>query len=1184
MTGAPNGAGAGFGVGEINLSRMLLADKSTSIQRILSMKTHAKNPMEKAQPKKTFLSASKRPSFLGASIATLLASLVLGSSSTLFAASATWSATPTDANWVTVSTETNWSTGAGAYPGSTSGVTNTDVATFNSASTQNSITINSPTLNIGSITFSSGAGAYTIGSTSGNSLLLTSGGTIQTTGTSNLEQVSAPLVIEGASGAYTISSNSSLSTSVLIINGGITGGAAGATVLTLAGANTGYLTGVVANGSATTLGLTETGGGTWVLSAANTYTGATNVNTGTLIVNGSIAAGSTVNVGSAGTLAGIGTINGNVTLTGAGIINFSTGGSIGGALTVTGGNWNGAGTVTGGVTASGAANTFTIGTGANLTATAGLNLAGGKLAGAGTLTGSLNDTSAQASVFGGVIADGASPSTVTVNNSATTLTLNGASTYTGATTITAGTLSLGSSGSIAAGSAVGVGTTGTLNFASGGAVGGNVTLTGGATVTGSGGTIGGTLGVTGGNWNATSGTVTGLVTASGAANTFTIGNGANLTATAGVNLTGGQIAGTGTLTGNLNDTSAQASTFAGVIAGAGNTLTVNNAATTLTLSGANTYTGGTLVNAGSLILNGSIASAQTTVNPGASFIGNGSVGGNLTNNGILAPLDLNPSDYSAGGGATTIQSLQAALAAGGNSITGVTLTSNLALSIKGNYTQGATGTLVMLYAGTASNEHTSLTIQGQANLGGTLRLIQVNGGSLSAGQEATIITATGGVKGVFSNVANAPLINATVVYEPNSVILESTQPSPQSTASTTNALVNAVSSNPTLVSVASGIASASSDPRAAALFAVLDAATPGQLGKDIQLISPDSLSATGSVGSASSGVHVQNLVLRMQAIQSGATGFSAMGLRLSDNSTGETADGYAGPTGPDDKGGKEVTPPPANNRWGSFITGAGEFDRVGDTQSAPGFNLDSGGITLGVDYRFTDHFVAGLFAGYTYTGINIAQGGRIDVDAGKIGLYATYFDGGFYVNSAVQGGYDTYETDRTGLGGIAHSSPVGGDVNVLFAPGYNWTVGGLTFGPTSRFQYSYESTNGFTETGSLAPLTVASQHFESIVSAIGMKASYDWKIGTTIIRPELRLEWEHEYGDVASSVAAQLSSGAGNTFTVTGPEIGRDSMHLGAGFSVVFTDRLSTYLYYDGEFFRTNYESSVITGGFRFTF
>jgi outer membrane autotransporter protein len=160
----------------------------------------------------------------------------------------------------------------------------------------------------------------------------------------------------------------------------------------------------------------------------------------------------------------------------------------------------------------------------------------------------------------------------------------------------------------------------------------------------------------------------------------------------------------------------------------------------------------------------------------------------------------------------------------------------------------------------------------------------------------------------------------------------------------------------------------------------------------------------------------------------------------------------------------------------------------------------------------------------------------------------------------------------------------GGDLNVLFSPGYNWTLGGLTVGPTSKFQYACQSTNGFTETGSLAPLSVDSLHSTSLISGFGMKASYDWKIGGITVRPELRLEWEHEYGDVSTSVTSQLASGAGDPFTVRGPEIGRDSLHLGAGGAVIFNDRVSAYVYYDGEFFRTNYDSSTLTAGLRVTF
>ena len=185
----------------------------------------------------------------------------------------------------------------------------------------------------------------------------------------------------------------------------------------------------------------QSGSGTTILSGTNTYTGATNVITGTLDVasSGSLAAGSTVNVATGGTLGGTGIIHGKATLTGNGAIDFAAGGTIAGTLAVTGGNWDGVGTVTGLVTSS--SGTFTIGTGENLTATAGLALTGGTLAGTGTLTGSLTDTSSSNQTFGGVITG--ATSTLTMNKASTTLTLTGANTYGGATIVTAGTLQIG---------------------------------------------------------------------------------------------------------------------------------------------------------------------------------------------------------------------------------------------------------------------------------------------------------------------------------------------------------------------------------------------------------------------------------------------------------------------------------------------------------------------------------------------------------------------------------------------------------------------------------------------------------------------------------------------------------------------------------------------------------------------
>jgi outer membrane autotransporter protein len=177
-----------------------------------------------------------------------------------------------------------------------------------------------------------------------------------------------------------------------------------------------------------------------------------------------------------------------------------------------------------------------------------------------------------------------------------------------------------------------------------------------------------------------------------------------------------------------------------------------------------------------------------------------------------------------------------------------------------------------------------------------------------------------------------------------------------------------------------------------------------------------------------------------------------------------------------------------------------------------------------------------------------------------------------------------YETHRTALLGTANGSTDSGTVNVLVAGGYDWTTGALTIGPIASFQYTYVGLNGFTETGSLAPLRFGDQSVDSIRTALGVKVSYDWKIGSMLIRPEIRASWQHEYGDSTYSIVAGFANGAGNNFTVDGPTIGRDSLLIGAGVAVLWNDRISTYVYYDGELARTNYDSQSVSAGVRITF
>jgi len=439
-------------------------------------------------------------------------------------------------------------------------------------------------------------------------------GTLTYTGSGASTNRGVTLASTGTGGG-TINSSG---TGPLVLTAALTNtGASGSKTLTLGGSNTGAneFQGLISNGVAGgSLALVKSGAGTWHVTGMNTFTGDVTVTQGSLVVNSLAAGGVSSAIGAGSTLhLGSGANAGTLVYAGAGAtvdraINLASTGAGGGIITHNGegvlifsGAFNNAGTT-------------------------------------GTKTLTLSGTSTDANQFQGVIHDGGAGGTVAVTKSGDgTWALSGANAYSGNTTLNAGTLRLNHTSAIGTGAFIIAG--GTLDNTTGAAI----TLSTGNAVTISGDfAFGGTQSLDLGGGTVTIGNASRVVTLNGGS-TLSLGELRWNSVNAARSLTVNQGTGSGAnlvlggLMLNINtDTAARNRTItgsadvriAGVVSNgnAFNNGLIYSGSGTLTLSGANTYSGRTQVTAGTLVVNGSTGSGSVTVSAGAALGGSGTAG------------------------------------------------------------------------------------------------------------------------------------------------------------------------------------------------------------------------------------------------------------------------------------------------------------------------------------------------------------------------------------------------------------------------------------------------------------------------------------------------------------------------------------------------------------------------------
>ena len=646
---------------------------------------------------------------------------------------------------------------------------------------------------------------------------------------------------------------------------------------------------------------------------------------------------------------------------------------------------------------------------------------------------------------------------------------------------------------------------------------------------------------------------------------------------------------------------------------------------TLQLSGANNYTGGTTVNAGTLQLAPGASLPTTgplTVNGGTlDFNGNNVTIGSLSGlggtialgAGTLTVAEQGSSTFAGtltGTGGLTLQGPGALSLTGTNTYTGPTsvtggrlavngsITSNVTVGAAGNL--GGTGTIfgsvtnngiaspgnsigtlnvVGAYTQAAGSSYQVETnAAGQADrinvtgapgtatlAGGTVTLTAASG-VYAPSTTYTILNAAGGVTGTYAGATSLyPFLQPSLAYDANNVYLTLKPGGFGAGAATPNqAAVGRV--------LDQSVAGSSGD--LATVIGTMATYTQGQGQAAMNAISGQNYSGFGTAN-LGGGLLFMNMMGQQMSL---ARGGFASGTRVAVAQACEAAPAEA-------CDGEAATP---WTLWGSALGGTGS---VAGNANAGALSYNASGFAAGADYRFDPRFLAGFAVGYA-NGNQWASGfsGQGTTNSYQASLYASFTQAAFYLDGLAGYGYnDNQMTRQIVLPNLAARTAQGrvganqflGQLEAGYRIGINEPAA-ASITPFARFQGTTNSQLGFSESGAGAlNLTVAPQTTGSARSVLGAElAGAFGPEGREKLALQLRLGWAHEYADTTRPVTASFAGAPGANFTVFGAAPTRDAATFSLAANTAVAPGTSLYLRYDGET-GNGTTTHALNGGFR---
>jgi outer membrane autotransporter protein len=253
-----------------------------------------------------------------------------------------------------------------------------------------------------------------------------------------------------------------------------------------------------------------------------------------------------------------------------------------------------------------------------------------------------------------------------------------------------------------------------------------------------------------------------------------------------------------------------------------------------------------------------------------------------------------------------------------------------------------------------------------------------------------------------------------------------------------------------------------------------------------------------------------------------------------------------------------------NALWMTAIGGFGDWSSTGNTAS---LSSSSGGFLAGADGVLGDAVHLGLMAGYQRANVDVkARSSTSKVDSYLFGAYGSTSVNALALRFGGSYSWHGIDTDRdVTVGNFSDSLSAdytGRTLQAFAEAGYEIDLGAYSLEPFAGLAHVNLHTDGFTESGGAAALTVNAATSSATFTTLGLRAAGIVNFDQTAVNFHGGLGWQHAFGPLNPSVQNSFAGGA--DFTVWGAPIARDVLTVDAGLDIDLAENTTFGVAYGG--------------------